>query len=373
MGISDTTQSDEMNDYLTRPLVAKLNPRFAPLVIIRSATFGLTKEGGDARRKVLRKQLYDISVIAHRKKQKLPCQAKELERLDLLPALQEEFDALHPDICDYGVVDVRFQLQRLVDNTSLDKHAGGSCAGQGKCLRIAKGTDLRELLLNGNKKTAVGNDPKSDERRKALERTTRKEGGVPVATMKLNGEVQVQSLLSKECDPDEWGPLSTCKYKQLLVDFTITGHDSERRTSSEEVTESGGDRNFIRYREGSTLVLCTDEWGEKRQDSRENCNATPNDIGSKGRRRETVIGSVGSEAKAFTRDDAKACMKTSRTLEDLNIEATTVFPLMKIENAYYGHHTNPRKQVDVKSNMESIVETQGRNQFEINRQMNLQE
>ena len=49
----------------------------------------------------------------------------------------------------------------------------------------------------------------------------------------------------------------------------------------------------------------------------------------------------------------------------IRLPRAQVFPTMKIERALYGHHTNVRRQMDVKSEMETLVEEQGRSSFEI--------
>lgn len=48
----------------------------------------------------------------------------------------------------------------------------------------------------------------------------------------------------------------------------------------------------------------------------------------------------------------------SQTIADLNIIAESVFPVMKINNAVYGHLTDQKKQIDVTSNIETLVEKQ---------------
>ena len=57
-------QKDEMKDYMVEPLSAALMPKFAPLILIKKATFGITRLGAERRRAALQKDLYDISVRA---------------------------------------------------------------------------------------------------------------------------------------------------------------------------------------------------------------------------------------------------------------------------------------------------------------------
>lgn len=48
----------------------------------------------------------------------------------------------------------------------------------------------------------------------------------------------------------------------------------------------------------------------------------------------------------------------SKTEKDLHVLAEPVFPVMKINNAVYGHLTDQKKQIDVTSNIETLVEKQ---------------
>jgi hypothetical protein len=363
MGVGDNVSVDEMNDFVMHPLAAKLTPRLAPMLIIRSAKFGLDEEGAAARRKALRKQLYDISVIANRKKQRLYCDPAQLETLALEPQLHQEMRALDPETCEYGCIDVTYQLQRLVD-VVVDERADDFEGGDGKRLVILEGSDLRALLKLdscglaqgegeepngidiGIAEAVVGENKGSG----VFESQTTQEASLPRLPLSPDGRR----------DPDEENPWSTCLYKQLIVTWTITGHDSERKTSSEEVTESGGERNFIRYHSGNSVMMCIDAWEEEV-------------VEKKGLDEESMSDSEGEEGTCRKKTAAARYLKTSRLMESLQLEATTVFPVMKIEHARYGHHTDPRKQVDVRSNMEDVVETQGRNQFVVDKSMNLQQ
>jgi hypothetical protein len=53
----------------------------------------------------------------------------------------------------------------------------------------------------------------------------------------------------------------------------------------------------------------------------------------------------------------------SKTCTELKIAAEPVFPVMKINNAVYGHMTDQKKQIDVTSNIETLVERQVRDMF----------
>jgi len=206
--------------------------------------------------------------------------------------------------------------------------------------------------------------------------------------------------------------LSHCPFKQLRVEYTVTGHDSEQRTSSEERTSTGFDRNFIRYRPGFLQVQCRDDHALSSQvkevepledgdddDTSERDAQNDNDNG--GSVAEGMIGSSNSVASSITvgsganaaaasasppsqQPDSKRRLKKGReadplpepspcrTTETVHVYAETVFPVMKIERALYGHHTNPRRQVDVKSEIEDVVEKQGRQSFNVDPSMNLQ-
>ena len=192
--------------------------------------------------------------------------------------------------------------------------------------------------------------------------------------------------------------LSHCPFKQLRVEYTITGHDSEQRTSSEERTSTGFDRNFIRYRPGFLQVQCRDDHALSSQVKEvEPIDADNDGDGSVG---EGMVGSSGSVASSITAgsglvnagagtnsplqpESSKRGMRKGqepaprepspcRTTETVHVFAETVFPVMKIERALYGHHTNPRRQVDVKSEIEDVVEKQGRQSFTVDPSMNLQ-
>mmetsp|Transcript_7656 Transcript_7656/g.17496 ORF Transcript_7656/g.17496 Transcript_7656/m.17496 type:complete len:1090 (-) Transcript_7656:8-3277(-) len=293
MGVGDSNQEDEMRDVICRPLGAKIAPKFAPLIIIKKASFGVTPQGAAKRRKLLQKALYEISVLTNRRAQRLYVKPEDLRKLDLEESYRRELEALHPTTVEVGSVDVTDILQRIVDG-----------AGEGKRLLIPEGTDLIDLLgLHDAYERATTVGPMSAAERAAL-----------AASM-----------------------LSRCKYKLLEVDYVVTGHDADQKTSSDEVTSSGFDRNFIRYTEGTGLVFTED---------------------------------VGDDFSSV--ESGRAAPPAAVLRSRLDLQATTVFPTMKIEYALYGHHTNPRRQIDIKSEMETLVENQGRDQFTVDRSMNLQ-
>ena len=64
-------------------------------------------------------------------------------------------------------------------------------------------------------------------------------------------------------------------------------------------------------------------------------------------------------------------MVVTRLVEPIDITVPTVNPVMHINHAIYGHHTNTRKMSDVTSEMKNLVEEQGRNKFTINKEDSL--
>ena len=291
MGVGDTVQEDERGDYMVAPISAKLAPKFAPLVLVRSATFGMSRAGADARRKELTKQLYDLGVIANKKAQRLYVSPADVERMRAEPALREEMAALHPDALEIGSVDVSATVQRLIDGP-----------GGGKRLCLPKGTDLR---------TALGlTDVMFD---------------LPPETGK--------SMSAAERLAMEANTLSRCRFKQLRVEYVITGHDSEQRTSSDERTSSGFERNFIRYRPGACTIRSVDEEDPEEEEEEEEDNegdeeeggtllASPVGAGGRGTDFNTVAGgstvvsaltrgTVAASAAAAQRAESKPSLSTS--------------------------------------------------------------
>jgi hypothetical protein len=178
----------------------------------------------------------------------------------------------------------------------------------------------------------------------------------------------------------EGATLSPCAFKQLRVEYTVTGHDSEQRTSSEERTSAGFDRNFVRYRPGFLQVLCRDDDHHHPASDVSQGAAAPKET-APGQLEvplapepapSRAVGPVPSRAVGPVPGRAVGPVPSRAVGDAAHVLAETVFPVMKIEAALYGHHTNPRRQVDVKTELEALVEAQGRQSFNLDPTMNLQ-
>lgn len=115
LGVGGSVHGDEVKDYLVHALGAALRPKLAPLLLVRHATFGVTRAGAATRRQALKKALYDWSVVETRKRLRLYVAPEKLAGLKEVPALEAELDALDPSVLQVGSVDVTRVLQRLVD------------------------------------------------------------------------------------------------------------------------------------------------------------------------------------------------------------------------------------------------------------------
>jgi len=136
MGIGDSVQGDEMKDYMVHNLGAALQPKLAPLILVRHATFGVTKAGAATRWQQLKKKLYDLSVVENRKRLRLPVPLEKLAELREVPALEAEMAALNPETLQIGNVDVTHVVQRLIDGP-----------GQGRELLVSVCERGRVVLL----------------------------------------------------------------------------------------------------------------------------------------------------------------------------------------------------------------------------------
>jgi hypothetical protein len=97
MGEGGTVEEGEMNDYLVNPLSAKIAPKFAPLILIKHATYGVTPQGGAKRRQILEKELFEISQLVRRKNQRLYVSPEQVRKMWEEPKLKLELAALQPD------------------------------------------------------------------------------------------------------------------------------------------------------------------------------------------------------------------------------------------------------------------------------------
>lgn len=178
------------------------------------------------------------------------------------------------------------------------------------------------------------------------------------------------------------------------------------------MTSSGFDRNYIRFREACSVLHCVDEVDDLNEldaADDESLLSEEDDLGhwdevslasttSTTSSTSMTLSSVGSsqlmlnkgsskhqllqqEALKQRQDAARALKKQkkrelkkrlrdkllnkdkperpcSRSQSTLDIYVEPVFPVMKINHAIYGHHSDPKKQMDVKSNIETLVEEQ---------------
>ncbi|KAJ8601585.1 hypothetical protein CTAYLR_005246 [Chrysophaeum taylorii] len=197
----------EIGGKLAKDINLDAAPSMAPQIIIDAATYGWTEASLAERRKAVQKQMFDVQTLQVRRSMGLPLSADDSKRLRQLPEIERSLELLDGvRLCHNDVADI---LQRRVED------AGGG----------------HILYLGGR-----ADDDVPDWARAALE---------PREPDDLNAI---------------FGNPLPGEPKLLKIEYTIVGHDADRRADAPENVSSGGfESNFIKQRKGSFAAVVEDD------------------------------------------------------------------------------------------------------------------
>ena len=267
-GVRGEEHEYEINDHLLANVRIEARPQIAPLLIINDAQYGVTKEGIENK---VRELNIEIGQIKYSKKQQemgIAVSREDRMKMKNLPELEDKRDGLLS--APISSVNVRELLQRRVESD-----------GMGAA-----------LFFMGRK------------------RGGRQTGRTLITPDDLNEVLAVNPLPNRP--------------KQLTIDYTIPGHDSEHTTNSNEITASGFMRNYIGTNQARIVLEVDDD------------------------------------------EHGRAILD-----EDLDLWAPKVMPVLEISRATYGHPTNISKVFDVTNEVIALCQQTGGQAIYISKDLQL--